>query len=53
LERMIAVAAEVCMRAILKGFLLALFVCVLPVACGPEEPDSGGEHLCHRGAGDG
>ena len=31
------------MRAILKGFLLALFVCVLPVACGPEEPGSGGE----------
>jgi serpin B len=31
------------MRAILKGLLLALFVCVLPVACGPEEPGSSGE----------
>jgi hypothetical protein len=25
------------MRAILKGLLLALFVCALPVACGPRE----------------
>jgi hypothetical protein len=28
------------MRAILKGLLLALFVCALPIACGPEEPGS-------------
>ena len=31
------------MRATLKGLLLALFVCVLPLACGPEESGSGGE----------
>lgn len=31
------------MRATLKGLLLALFVCALPIACGPEEPGSGGE----------
>jgi serine protease inhibitor len=31
------------MRATLKGLLLALFVCVLPLACVPEESGSGGE----------